>query len=160
MGKVYEYRATVTIGDTNLLQNMYFLNFFKLQGICRELWVRDCVQDAMSTFAGGLVLVTKSASCEFMRDFNLFDRIVVQMQFVKMAHTYSDVRFRFLEEQSMELRAEGMQRLLCAGPDHRPCAIPDNFKKAALEYFDDDSAKTNVRERGKDRQADAAEESG
>ncbi len=47
MGKTYEYRTTVTIGDTNLLQNMYFTNVFKLQGIFRELWVRDCVENLM-----------------------------------------------------------------------------------------------------------------
>ena len=61
MAKVYEYRTTVTIGDTNLLQNMYFHNFFKLQGIARELWVKDCVKDGISDLHKGMVLITREA---------------------------------------------------------------------------------------------------
>ena len=49
MGKIYEYRTTVTIGDTNLLQHMYFVQFFTLQGITRDLWVKECVQGGLDS---------------------------------------------------------------------------------------------------------------
>lgn len=49
----FEYKSTVTIGDTNVMKNMYFLNFFKLQGIARELWVKSAVDGGGRRFSTG-----------------------------------------------------------------------------------------------------------
>jgi acyl-CoA thioesterase FadM len=69
MGKTYEYRTTVTIGDTNLLQHMYFVHFFTLQGITRDLWVKEVVDGGLDSIKNGLVLITKNAQCEYKKDF-------------------------------------------------------------------------------------------
>ena len=69
MYKSFEYRTTVTIGDTNLFQNMYFANYFKVQGRVRELWVHECVPNAVKHLSEGLILITKSAHCDYKKDF-------------------------------------------------------------------------------------------
>ncbi len=85
-----------------------------------------------------------------MKDFHLFDEVLTQMQFTTVRKVSADARFRFFEATSMELRAEGTQTLLTAGPDHEPCRMPDNFVKAAVEYWDRTTdVDTRVRERGK-----------
>ena len=80
MGKIYEYRTTVTIGDTNLLQHMYFVQFFTLQGVTRDLWVKEVVSGGLESIRNGLVLITRSAQCEYKKDFFLYDKVLIRMQ--------------------------------------------------------------------------------
>lgn len=131
----YEYRTKVTIGDTNLYQNMYFANFFKLQGVVREQWVHDHVTNYLHEFQSGLVLITKEASNSFIKDFYLYDKVLVSMNFVKMSKTFTDLRFRFYEESTMELRSEGRQRIVFADATHKICKIPENFKNAISDFL-------------------------
>jgi len=135
MGKVYEYRTRVTIGDTNLLQNMYFLNFFKIQGIARELWVNERVENGAESLRNGLVLITRSAQMRFIKDFFLYERILVHVQVRNIREVRAELVFKFYNESTMELHAEGYQEIVFANSDHKICRMPENFKKAAIEYL-------------------------
>lgn len=136
MGSVYEYRSTVTIGDTNLLQNMYFLQFFKLAGIARELWVRDCVPDGIKDLSEGLLLITKDAATSFVKDYFLYDPILVQLQFVQLRSASTQLRFRYFHAQTQELHAEGTQTIVFANMDHTIRRIPENWEAAITAYAD------------------------
>jgi len=138
MGKIYEYRTTVTIGDTNLLQHMYFVHFFTLQGITRDLWVKECVPGGLDAIRDGLVLITKNAMCEYKKDFFLYDRVLVQMQIRNIRGASVELVFRFLKEDTMELHAEGTNEIVFANSSHRVCRIPPNFRNAGLEYSADE----------------------
>jgi len=138
MGKIYEYRTTVTIGDTNLLQHMYFVHFFTLQGITRDLWVKECVPGGLDAIRDGLVLITKNAMCEYKKDFFLYDRVLVQMQTRNIRGASVELVFRFLKEDTMELHAEGTNEIVFANSSHRICRIPPNFRNAGLEYSADE----------------------
>lgn len=131
----YVYRTTVCIGDTDLYGSVYFTHFFRLQGITRELWVREAVQGYEQTMRSGLVLITKSASCEFERKFGAFDDVTVKMDFVEINHASVVVRFRFFKGESEFLHAEGRQKIVFAGPDYRPTRIPANFRCAIMNYL-------------------------
>jgi len=137
MGKVFEYRTTVTIGDTNLLQHMYFANFFDLQGITRDLWVKEKVQNGFESIQKGLVLITRSARCDFKKDFHLFDKVLVCMQIRNLRGASADLEFKFYNETTMELHAEGSNEIVFANQNHRVCRMPENFKAAGLEYSAD-----------------------
>jgi len=134
MGKSYEYRTTVTIGDTNLLQHMYFVHFFTLQGITRDLWVQECVPGGLESIRDGLVLITKNAMCEYKKDFYLYDRVLVQMQIQNLRGASTELVFRFYNEATMELHAEGTNEIVFANSSHRICRIPPNFRNAGIEY--------------------------
>ncbi|HQF74771.1 MAG TPA: thioesterase family protein [Syntrophales bacterium] len=138
MGKVYEYRTTVTIGDTNLLQHMYFVHFFTLQGITRDLWVKECVPGGLDAIRDGLVLITKNAMCEYKKDFFLYDRVLVQMQIRNLRGASTELVFRFYNEATMELHAEGTNEIVFANSNHRVCRIPPNFRNAGIEYSADE----------------------
>ncbi len=56
MGQVYVHKAVVTIGDTDFMQGMYFINFLKLEAVTRELWMMECVPGCSEDLANGLVL--------------------------------------------------------------------------------------------------------
>ncbi len=137
MGKIYEYRTTVTIGDTNLLQHMYFVQFFTLQGITRDLWVKEVVQGGLESIQQGLVLITRSAQCEYKKDFFLYDRVLIQMQIRNIRGASVELVFKFYNEDTMELHAEGTNEIVFANSNHRICRIPPNFRNAGLEYSAD-----------------------
>jgi len=138
MGKIYEYRTTVTIGDTNLLQHMYFVQFFTLQGITRDLWVKECVPGGLESIRDGLVLITKNAQCEYRKDFYLYDKVLVHMQIQNMRGASTELSFKFYNEATMELHAEGTNEIVFANSSHRVCRIPHNFRNAGKEYSADE----------------------
>lgn len=137
MGKTYEYRTTVTIGDTNLLQHMYFVHFFTLQGITRDLWVKEIVPGGLESIKNGLVLITRSAQCEYKKDFYLYDRVLVCMQTRNLRNASTDLVFKFYNEATMELHAEGTNQIVTAN-NQGICRIPENFRNAGMEYSADE----------------------
>jgi len=137
MGKTYEYRTTVTIGDTNLLQHMYFVHFFTLQGITRDLWVKEVVDGGLDSIKNGLVLITKNAQCEYKKDFFLYDRVLIRMQIRNIRGASVELVFKFFNEKTMELHAEGTNEIVFAR-NSRICRIPENFKNAGIEYSADE----------------------
>ena len=134
MSKVFEYKTTVTIGDTHALQNMYFLNFFKLQGIVRELWVKKHVKNGLKDLANGMVLITKDSRCNFIKDFFLFEDIVVKMNFTKIGKTYVRANFEYYHSKTKELHARGSQTIVTADHQHKAIKLPDNWKAAVEQY--------------------------
>ncbi|HFD32237.1 MAG TPA: acyl-CoA thioesterase [Gammaproteobacteria bacterium] len=137
MNKIFEYKSTVTIGDTNALQNMYFLNFFKLQGIVRELWVKKHVKNGFQDLASGMVLITKDARCNFIKDFFLFDEMIVKLNFTKIGKTNTRLNFEFFHAKTKELHARGSQTIVFADHQHKVIKIPDNWELAIKQYFID-----------------------
>ena len=134
MTKRYVYRSTVTIGDTNLLQNMYFANHFKLTGAARELWVREHVPGALEAMRKGLVLITREAGCLYHKDFYLYDQIRLELWFENARNASIDIRFDFYHEETNELHAEAKQTIVFAGPDHKVCRIPEPFRSASALF--------------------------
>ena len=99
---LFNYKTVVTIGDTNILGNMYSSNHFKLQGATRELWLSKCVNQAEQHLSEGLMLITKSAHCDYLKDYYLHDEIVYKMpnDFYQAAlacccHQYSGQGFKW-----------------------------------------------------------------
>ena len=134
MNEVYEYKTTVTIGDTNALQNMYFLNFFKLQGIVRELWVKNKVSNGFEDLANGMILITKDARCNFKKNLFLYDDITVRLYISHIGRTNMRLNFQFYNSATNELHAEGNQTIVFADKTHRIIPIPDNWKEAISRF--------------------------
>lgn len=135
MNKVYEYKTLVSIGDTNVMRNMYFLNFFKLQGIVRELWVKDCVEGGFQDLANGLLLITKDAQCDFQKDFYLYDEIAVRYYFSEIGRTYAVLNFDYFNVKNEVLHARGKQTIVFADENHRVSKIPLNWREAISDYL-------------------------
>ncbi|MBI5590482.1 MAG: acyl-CoA thioesterase [Deltaproteobacteria bacterium] len=137
MGKFYEYKTIVTIADTNLYHHMDFRNYFDLQGIVRGLWVKDAVVNGIDSMMNSIFLITKSAHCDFIKDFYLFDEILVRMQIKNIKHVSTEIVFHYFHNQTMELHAKGYQKIVFADRNHKICRIPENFKKAGMEFLMD-----------------------
>lgn len=135
MNLSFEHHTTITLGDTDHTQAVYFTHFFKLQGIVRELWVLQAVSHAERHLREGLVLLTRSASCDYHRRLKLFDPLLCRMQIRNLGQASAELVFRFYHATTGELHAEGVQRVAFAGADGRICRMPEDFRRAALAYL-------------------------
>ena len=133
-GMKFEYKTIVTIGDTNVLGNMYFSNHFKIQGIVRELWMNQCVSNSMEHLSEGLILITKTAHCDYIKDFYLCDNILCYMSIGKIGRANFELNFEFVNESTSEMHALGYQKIVFADSQHKICKIPNDFLTAAKEY--------------------------
>ena len=134
MSDVFEYGTTVTIGDADPMQSMYFAHFFRIQGVTRELWVRSAVARSEQLLADGLMLITRSASCDYHLHFRLFDPVVCRMQIANLRRASSDLVFRFCHGVTGALHAEGRQTVVFADNTGRLIRMPEEFRDAALRY--------------------------
>lgn len=144
MSESFDYETTITIGDTDLMKAVYFAHFFKLQGIVRELWVLNAVPNSRRHLAEGLVLITKSASCEYHRNIHLFDRVVCKMQIRNLRAASSELVFRFYHAITGELHAEGLQKVAFMRADGRLCRMPTDFRVAALRYAESEEEEAEL----------------
>jgi acyl-CoA thioesterase FadM len=76
--------------------------------------------------------------CEYKKDFFLYDRVLVQMQIRNLRGASTEIVFRFYNEATMELHAEGTNEIVFANSSHRVCRIPPNFRNAGIEYSADE----------------------
>jgi len=127
------HKSVVTIGDTNCFGNVYFLNCLKLSGAVRELWVGSCVKNAAGHLAGGLLLATRNVSCDFIKDYFLFDPIRCEMNVRTIKHASAELEFRFYHDQTNELHAQARHTIVFADRSHKICPILEDFRRAALE---------------------------
>ncbi len=134
MSLVFEHRTVVTLGDTDHTQAVYFTRFFEWQGATRELWVLQAVAQSEQHLREGLVLITRSASCDYHQKLKLFDPVICRMQIRNLRQASSDLVFRFFHAVTGELHAEGLQRVAFADPTGRLRRMPDDFRNAALAY--------------------------
>ncbi len=134
MSHTFEHRTTITLGDTDHTQAVYFARLFDLQGVTRELWVLGVVANAEKHLKEGLVLVTRSASCEYHRKLRLFDPVVCRMSVSNLRQASADLVFHFHHGVSGALHAEGLQRIAFADASGRLRRMPDDFRAAGLAY--------------------------
>lgn len=140
MSLTFDHHATITLGDTDHTESVYFTHFFKLQGIVRELWMLHAVAHCERHLRDGLAIVTRSASCEYHRRLKRFDPVVCRMHIRNLRQASADLVFRFYHGATGELHAEGLQRVAFARPDGRFRRMPDDFRRAALAYSEPEAA--------------------
>jgi acyl-CoA thioesterase FadM len=135
MSLTFEHHTTITLGDTDHTQAVYFAHFFQLQGVVRELWVLRAVANSERHLREGLVLITRSASCDYHRKLKLFDPVVCRMWIRNLRQASADLVFHFYHADTGALHVEGWQRVAFADAEGRLRRMPDDFRRAALAYL-------------------------
>jgi enediyne polyketide synthase len=137
--RAYEYRHVVGFEESNLVGNVYFVNYLRWQGRCREMFLRDHAPSVLEELKRDLVLVTTGVSCDFLAELRPFDEVAVRMTLT--AFDRQALRFHFdywrVSCDGEDLVARGDQtvawmRRAPAGLATTP--IPESLR-AALEAF-------------------------
>jgi enediyne core biosynthesis thioesterase len=135
----YEYRHTVGFEETNLVGNVYYVNYLRWQGRCRELFLKERAPDVLSDLQAGLKLFTLRVDCEFFAEITAFDEVAVRMRLVELGQTQIEFRFDYVRIDSggETLVARGRQRVACMhGRNGQtvPVRVPQSLAAALAPY--------------------------
>jgi enediyne biosynthesis thioesterase len=136
----FEYRHTVGFEETNLVGNVYYVNYLRWQGRARELFLKDRAPEVLADLQDDLKLFTLKVDCEFYAEITLFDELSVRMRLVELGQTQLQFGFDYVRLDpggGETLVARGMQRVACMrGPNTRtaPARVPEPLVRALEPY--------------------------
>jgi enediyne core biosynthesis thioesterase len=135
----YEHRHTVGFEETNLVGNVYYVNYLRWQGRCRELFLKEHAPDVLGELTADLKLFTLKVECEFFAELTAFDELSIRMRLVDLGQTQLEFSFDYvrLDPGGETLVARGRQRVACMrGPNTRtvPARVPESLRRALAPY--------------------------
>jgi enediyne biosynthesis thioesterase len=135
----YEIPHVVGFEETNLVGNVYYVNYLRWQGRCREMFLRDKAPGVLEEMWKDLKLFTVKVECEFYAEITAFDELAIRMRLEELTQTQLQFTFDYvhLKEGVEFLVARGRQRVACMrGPnaDTRSARIPDQLRAALAPY--------------------------
>lgn len=135
----YEIRHTVGFEETNIVGNVYYVNYLSWQGRCREMFLRDRAPGVLAELQDDLKLFTLKVECEFYAEITAFDDLSVRMRLEELTQTQIQFSFDYvhLKEGVESLVAKGRQRVACMrGPNANtsPARVPEELRAALAPY--------------------------
>ena len=139
MENYYEMRHTVGFEETNIVGNVYYVNYLRWQGRCREMFLKDRAPAVLTDLRADLKLFTLKVDCEFFAEITAFDEIAIRMRLLELAHTQLEFGFDYVraDEGGETLIARGIQRVACMrGPNNLtvPTRVPEALERALEPY--------------------------
>lgn len=137
--KAYEYIHLVSFEETNLVGNVYYANYVRWQGRCREMFLKDHAPEIIKELYQGLALVTVRVSCEYYSELFAFDKVAIRMRLKEVTQNRITMLFEYwrIKDDGEELVAKGEQQAACMrreGDKTLPTPIPISLKEA-LDYY-------------------------
>ncbi|MEU8521285.1 acyl-CoA thioesterase [Streptomyces sp. NBC_01216] len=135
----FEYRHTVGFEETNLVGNVYYVNYLRWQGRCRELFLHQKAPDVLAEVQDDLKLFTLKVDCEFFAEITAFDELSIRMRLSELGQTQLEFTFDYVKVTGgvEVLIARGRQRIACMrGPNTNtvPSRIPEGLARALEPY--------------------------
>lgn len=139
MEKYYEYQHLVGFEETNLVGNVYYVNYLRWQGRCREMFLRDRAPAVLADLRDDLKLFTLKVECEFLVEIGAFDELSIRMRLEDLTQTQIAFGFDYvrLRDGLEVLIARGRQRIACMrGPntDTKPTRVPEALRAALAQF--------------------------
>ena len=133
--RAYEYRHRIGFEETNLVGNVYYVNHLSWQGRCREMFLRDHAPEILDDLKDGLSLATVRCSCDYLRELEAFDEVVIRMRLGDVVQNRITLLFEYWRGE--DLVARGEQQVACMrrqGHETVPTAIPPALREALRPY--------------------------
>ncbi|MEU2282456.1 acyl-CoA thioesterase [Streptomyces sp. NPDC013178] len=135
----FEYRHTVGFEETNLVGNVYYVNYLRWQGRCRELFLQRKAPEVLAEVQDDLKLFTLKVDCEFFAEITAFDELSIRMRLSELGQTQLEFTFEYVKvtDGADVLVARGRQRIACMrGPNTNtvPSLIPEALVRALEPY--------------------------
>jgi enediyne biosynthesis thioesterase len=137
--RTFDYRHTVTLEETNLVGNVYFTNYLRWQGHCREHFLMDRAPGVLRALRTDFALVTESCRCDFFAELYAADQVEVRMALGGMADNQVTMAFDYYRANGAvaQLVARGSQTVACmrrSATGLVPVDVPDELRLALAEY--------------------------
>lgn len=133
--KSYEYKHIVGFEETNLVGNVYYANFVRWQGRCREMFLYEHAPSILDMVRNDFALVTTRVSCEFFNEILAFDEIIIRMRLGALKQNRIVMLFEYW--RSDEIVARGEQEIACMqrkNGSNTPVPVPENLRNALESY--------------------------
>jgi len=140
MANYFEYRHIVGFEETNLVGNVYYVNYLRWQGRARELFLKERAVEVLADLQDDLKLFTLKVDCEFFAEITAFDEVSIRMRLLELGQTQLQFGFDYVRLDAGggdTLVARGMQRVACMrGPNTRtvPSRVPEALVRALEPY--------------------------
>lgn len=139
MAGYYEYRLTVGFEETNIVGNVYFVNYLRWQGKCREMFLKEKAPSIIDEVKADLKLFTLKVDCEFFAEITAFDELSIRMRLEELTQTQVQFAFDYVQvtDGLENLVARGKQRIACMrGPNTNtvPTRVPQALQDALAPY--------------------------
>jgi enediyne biosynthesis thioesterase len=139
MEQYYEYHHVVGFEETNLVGNVYYVNYMRWQGRCREMFLLEHAPDVLDELRADLKLFTLRAECEYLSELVAFDQLSIRMRLEDLTQTQIAFAFDYVRigDGVDALVARGRQRVACMrGENGRtaPARVPDSLRRALAGY--------------------------
>ncbi|MGC1212597.1 MAG: acyl-CoA thioesterase [Micromonospora sp.] len=140
MNRYFEILHTVGFEETNIVGNVYYVNYLRWQGRCREMFLKQRAPEVLADLQADLKLFTLKVDCEFFAEITAFDELSVRMRLVDLAQTQLEFSFDYVRLDpggGETLVARGRQRVACMrGPNNRtvPTRVPEPLIRALEPY--------------------------
>jgi enediyne biosynthesis thioesterase len=147
MSKYYEYLHTVGFEETNIVGNVYYVNYLRWQGRCREMFLKQMAPDVLTDLQDDLKLFTLRVNCEFFAEITAFSELSIRMKLVELGQTQIEFSFDYVRldpDGSEVLIARGRQRVACMrGPNTHtvPSRVPEPLVRALQPYAVNDGGR-------------------
>ena len=137
----YELRHRVGFEETNFVGNVYYVNYLRWQGHCREKFLNEMAPDVLAEIMhDDLKLFTLKAECEFFAEITAFDELSIRMRLDELTQTQVVFSFDYVqvtEDGQESLVARGKQRIACMrGPNNAtvPTRVPAQMLEALSPF--------------------------
>ena len=139
MDQYYEYRHVVGFEETNLVGNVYYVNYVRWQGRCREMFLLEHVPSVLDELRADLKLFTIKSECEYLAETSAFDELSIRMRLEELTQTQIGFAFDYvrIRDGVEELIAKGRQRIACmrgTNGSTTPVRVPDKLRQALQGY--------------------------
>lgn len=139
MSDYYEIRHTVGFEETNLVGNVYYVNYLRWQGRCREMFLKEKAPGVLDDLRSDLKLFTVNVECEFLGEITAFDELSIRMRLDELTQTQIQFNFEYVKILDGQERpvARGKQRIVCMrGPNANtvPTRVPQELRDALVHY--------------------------
>ncbi len=141
MSGYYEITHTVGFEETNLVGNVYYVNYLRWQGRCREMFLKEKAPAVLADVRDDLKLFTLKVECEFFSESTAFDELSIRMRLEELTQTQVQFAFDYVQVTggAENLVARGRQRIACMrGPNTNtvPARVPQALRDALEPYAD------------------------
>lgn len=139
MDQYYEYRHIVGFEETNLVGNVYYVNYVRWQGRCREMFLLEHAPGVLDELRADLKLFTIKSECEYLSEVTAFDELAIRMRLEELTQTQISFAFEYVKiaDGYEELVAKGRQRVACmrgANGATAPARVPEQLRRALEGY--------------------------
>lgn len=140
MGDYFEMKHVVGYEETNLAGNVYYVNYLRWQGRCREAFLREKAPDVLADLRADLMLYTVNVECEFLGEITAFDELSIRMRLDELTQTQIQFDFEYVKivEGLERPVARGKQRVACmrgSAEQPVPARVPVHLRDALRDHL-------------------------